>query len=45
MLNNCDLILHFVDKYIIEREKNIMLQQKLELQKQQSQDENKVKTN
>lgn len=44
-LNNCDLILHFVDKYIAEREKNILLQQELEHQKQQMQNNNKVKTN
>ena len=44
ILNNCDLILHFVDKYIAEREKNIILQQKLDLQKQM-QNNSKVKTN
>lgn len=33
-MNNCDLILHFVDKYILEKEKNIILQNKLEQQKQ-----------
>jgi len=37
------LILHFVDKYITEKEKNIILQQQLEHQKQM-QDEKKVKT-
>ncbi len=41
-MNNCDLILHFVDKYIVEREKNIILQQQLE---QQMQNEKQVKTN
>lgn len=45
ILNTSDLILHFVDKYITEREKNIILQQKLEQQKQQMQYGNKVKTN
>ena len=45
-MNNCDLILHFVDKYITEKEKekNILLQQKLEQQKQM-QSKNNVKTN
>ena len=33
-MNNCDLILHFVDKYIMEKEKNIILQNELEQQKQ-----------
>lgn len=42
ILNTSDLILHFVDKYIVERERNIILQQKLE---QQMQINNKVKTN
>ena len=42
ILNTSDLILHFVDKYIGERERNIILQQKLE---QQMQINNKVKTN
>jgi len=37
------LILHFVDKYIAEKEKNIILQQQLEHQKQM-QDDQKVKT-
>jgi hypothetical protein len=51
ILNTSDLILHFVDKYITEKEKNIILQQKLDCQKQQiqqiqqMQDNNKVKTN
>ena len=45
ILNTSDLILHFVDKYIAERERNIMLQQKLEQENQQMQDDNKVKTN
>lgn len=45
ILNTSDLILHFVDKYISERERNIILQQKLEQQKQQMQINNKVKTN
>ncbi|MCI9015856.1 MAG: hypothetical protein HFJ53_01640 [Clostridia bacterium] len=43
-MNNCDLILHFVDKYILEKEKNIMLQQQLEQHKQIS-DDKEVKTN
>ena len=30
ILNTSDLILHFADKYIAEREKNIRLQQQLE---------------
>lgn len=44
ILNTSDLILHLVDKYIAEKEKNIILQQKLEPQNQQMQDYNKVKT-
>ena len=44
ILNTSDLILHLVDKYIAEKEKNIILQQKLEQQNQQMQDYNKVKT-
>ena len=43
-LNTADLILHFADKYIAEREKNFMLQQQLE-QYQQMQNEKKTKTN
>ena len=42
ILNANDLILHFVDKYIKEKEKNFFLQQQL---KQQTQKDNKVKTN
>lgn len=42
-MNNCDLILHFVDKYIAEKEKCIMLQQELQQQKQMK-DEKQVKT-
>ena len=45
ILNTSDLILHFVDKYIEEKEKNFFLQQQLKLQKQQMQNGNKVKTN
>ena len=45
VLNTSDLILHFADKYIAEREKNIKLQQQLEQQHKQMQDDNKVKTN
>ncbi len=45
ILNTSDLILHFADKYIAEREKNIRLQQQLEQQHKQMQDDNKVKTN
>lgn len=41
-MNHCDLILHLVDKYIAEREKNILLQQKLQ---QQEKDEQQAKTN
>ncbi len=33
-VNNCDLILHFVDKYIAEKEKNIRLEQQLQQQEQ-----------
>ena len=44
VLNTSDLILHFADKYIAEREKNIRLQQQLEQQHKQMQDDNKVKT-
>lgn len=44
ILNTSDLILHFVDKYILEREKNIILQQKIEQQNYRVQDNNKVKT-
>ena len=40
-MNHCDLILNLVDKYIAEKEKNIILQQQL----QQIQDEKQVKTN
>ena len=40
-MNHCELILNLVDKYIAEREKNIILQQKLE----QEQDEKQAKTN
>jgi len=43
-LNSCDLILHFAEKYIAEKEKNIILQQKLEQQKQMQNNSN-VKTN
>lgn len=42
-LTNGDLILYFVSKYIEEREKNIILQQQLEHQKQVL-DEKTVKT-
>ncbi len=45
ILNTSDLILHFADKYIAEREKNIRLQQQLEQQHKQMQNDNKVKTN
>ena len=41
-MNHCDLILNLVDKYISEREKNILLQQKLQ---QQEKDEQQAKTN
>ena len=44
ILNTSDLILHFAEKYIAEREKNIRLQQQLE-QHKQMQNDNKVKTN
>ena len=40
-MNHCDLILNLVDKYIAEREKNIILQQQL----QNQQEEKQVKTN
>ncbi len=43
-MNNSDLILHFVDKYIAEKEKNIILQYELNQQKQM-QNKNNVKTN
>ncbi|MCI8760738.1 MAG: hypothetical protein HFJ34_06490 [Clostridia bacterium] len=43
-MTNSDLILHFVNKYISEREKNIILKQQLEQLKQQMQDSIKVKT-
>ncbi|MBO6233727.1 MAG: hypothetical protein J6I85_02785 [Clostridia bacterium] len=43
-MNNCDLILHFVEKYITEKEKNILLQQELKQQKQVQSNTN-VKTN
>ena len=43
-MNHCDLILNFVDKYITEKEKNIILQQQLK-QHQQEKDEKQVKTN
>lgn len=43
VLNTSDLIMHFVDKYIEEKEKNIMLKQQLE--QLQMQENNKVKTN
>ena len=45
ILNTSDLILHFVNKYIEEKEKNFFLHQQLEQQKQQMQKDNKVKTN
>ncbi len=45
ILNTSDLILYFVDKYIKEKEKNFFLQQQVEQQKQQMQNDNKVKTN
>lgn len=40
-MNHCELILNLVDKYIAEREKNIILQQQLKNQ----QEEKQVKTN
>lgn len=40
-MNHCELILNLVDKYIAEREKNIILQQQL----QNQQEEKQVKTN
>lgn len=43
VLNTSDLIMHFVDKYIEEKEKNIMLKKQLE--QLQMQENNKVKTN
>ena len=43
VLNTSDLIMYFVDKYIEEKEKNIMLKQQLE--QLQMQENNKVKTN
>ena len=43
-MNNCDLVLYFVDKYIAEKEKNFVLQQQLEHQKQM-QNDIQVKTN
>lgn len=43
MMNNCDLILHFVDKYIIEKEKNIILKQQL-LQQQKMQNNSNAMT-
>ncbi len=43
VLNTSDLIMHFVDKYIEEKEKNIMLKQ--QLKQLQMQENNKVKTN
>ena len=43
ILNTSDLILHLVDKYIAEKEKNFMLKQQLE--QIQMQENNKVKTN
>ncbi|MCI8470571.1 MAG: hypothetical protein HFJ35_03655 [Clostridia bacterium] len=43
-MTNSDLILHFANKYITEREKNIILKQQLEQLKQQMQDSIKVKT-
>ena len=45
ILNTSDLILHFADKYIAEREKNIRLQQQLEQQHKQMQNDIKVKIN
>ncbi len=44
ILNTSDLILHFADMYIAEKEKNIILQQQLEQQTEHMQDNNKVKT-
>lgn len=40
-MSHCELILNLVDKYIAEREKNIILQQQLKNQ----QEEKQVKTN
>ena len=45
ILNTSDLILHFVNKYIEEKEKNFLLKLQLEQKKQQMQNDNKVKTN
>ena len=45
ILNTSDLILHFADKYIKKKKKNIRLQQQLEQQHKQMQNDNKVKTN
>lgn len=42
-MNHCDLILNLVDKYIAEKERNIILQQQLKYQ--QVQDEKQAKTN
>ncbi len=42
-MNHCDLILNLVDKYIEEKEKNILLQQQLQ-QYQQEKDEKQAKT-
>lgn len=42
-MNSNDLILHFVDMYIAEREKNINLQYKIK-QQEQNVDEKEVKT-
>ena len=39
ILNTSDLILHLVDKYIAEKEKNFMLQQLQQQQNQQVEDE------
>lgn len=41
ILNTSDLIMHFVDKYIAEKEKNFILKQQLE--QLQMQKNNKVK--
>lgn len=41
-MNHCDLILNLVEKYISEKEKNIILQQKLN--QQQEKDEEQAKT-
>lgn len=42
-MNHCDLILNLVEKYISEKEKNIILHQKLN--QQQEKDEEQAKTN